>query len=87
MTEIKKEPPVVVTLPAVSPKRKFNGGLMPGEFRGVRSSMALPREEDDPDAEVWAKVRSMSAPEMRKWLKDPINQAAFDRARQNKGTK
>jgi len=85
MTEIKKETPVVIVPPEIPKKKTFHGGLMPGELRG-RSTPTF-REEPDPDAEVWATIRNMTAPEMRNWLKDPVNQAAFDRARQNKGTK
>lgn len=87
MAEIKKDSPVVITPPEIPKKKRFHGGLMPGELRGSRFAPTFREEKDDPDTEVWAKVRSMSAPEMRKWLKNPVNQAAFDRARQNKGTK
>jgi len=76
--------PVASNPPALPVFKKKSYGIEPGSLHGGR---ALTNEfvTSDPDQELIDKVKSMSAPEMRKWLRVKGNEEGLNRAYMNKG--
>lgn len=55
-------------------------GLEPGSLHGRREEFGSREAVPDPDAAFWAKIKAMSADEMRRWLKTPANRQEFEAA-------
>jgi len=87
--ELKKDnSPIVGITPASlvpPPPKKHISGIEPGSLRG-RSNFEAPKAVD-PEEEIWAKIKNMTAAEMKRWLKYPENAAAFEAARRNKANR